>query len=87
MVSAKVVLKAPTGLHARPAADLVKLVKGFEGSLVKIASPARSVNAASVLSLLSLGIKCGTELEISVEGGREQEALEAVISFIESIKD
>ena len=85
MLSGKVILSAPTGLHARPAGELVKLVKSFEGTSVKIGTPERSVNATSMLSLLSLGIKSGTELELSVDGAREQEAFEAVKSFIESI--
>ena len=85
MVSAKAIITAPTGLHARPAGDVVNLVKSFDGSVVKIATPARCVNAASMLSLLSLGLKNGTEVEISVEGGREQEALAAVKSFIDSL--
>lgn len=85
MVSAKTVLTAPDGLHARPAGELVGLIKSFEGSAVKIATAARCVNAASMLSLLSLGLKSGTEIEISVEGGREEEALAAVKSFIESL--
>ncbi len=85
MVSAKTVISAPTGLHARPAGELVALIKSFEGSVVKISTAARSVNAASMLSLLSLGLKAGTEVEISVEGGREQEALDAVRSFLETL--
>ncbi len=87
MVCDTVILTAPTGLHARPAGDLVKLVKGFTGSTVKLSVPGRSVNAASMLSLLSLGIKCGTELEISVEGGDEQAVVAAVRDFIASIKE
>lgn len=87
MVSAKVILSAPTGLHARPAGELVKLVKGFEGSTVRISTPERSVNAASMLSVLSLGIKQGTELEVSVEGGDEAAVLDAVVSFIESVRE
>lgn len=87
MVSDKVILTAPTGLHARPAGDLVKLVKGFPDSSVKISVPGRSVNAASMLSLLSLGMKAGTELEVSVEGGDEQAVLDAVIEFISAIKE
>ena len=87
MVSGKVILSAPTGLHARPAGELVKLVKGFEGSTVRISTPARSVNAASMLSVLSLGIKQGTELEVSVEGGDEAAVFDAVSSFIASIRE
>ena len=87
MKSAEVTLSAPTGLHARPASELVKLVKGLEGSKVTITCGDRSVNAASMLSLLSLGIKCGTQLGVSVEGGEETAALDAVVQFIESIKE
>ena len=87
MVSAKAILSAPTGLHARPAGELVNLVKSFPDSQVRIATPVRSVNAGSMLSVLSLGIKSGTELEISVEGGNEAEVLAAVKSFIESVTD
>lgn len=79
-------MNAPTGLHARPAGELVKLVKSFEGSRVNIATSQLTVNAASMLSLLSLGIRCGTLLTVSVEGGREQEALDAVVAFIDSLK-
>ena len=87
MVSDKVILTAPTGLHARPAGDLVKLVKSFPDSSVRISVPGRSVSAASMLSLLSLGMKSGTELEISVEGGDEQAVLDAVKGFISAIKE
>ncbi|MBR5042533.1 MAG: HPr family phosphocarrier protein [Bacteroidales bacterium] len=87
METRKLVLNAPTGLHARPASELVKLVKGFAPTVVRISTAERSVNAASMLSLLSLGLKCGSELEVSVEGGDEQAVLEAVASFVESIKE
>ena len=87
MKSASVLLSAPTGLHARPAGELVKLVKGFEGSVVKIGTSGRIVNAASMLSLLSLGIKSGTTLLVSVEGGDEQAVLDSVCAFIQAIKD
>ena len=87
MKSAEVILGAPTGLHARPASELVKLVKVLEGSRVTITCGERSVNAASMLSLLSLGIKSGTSLTVSVDGGEEDAALEAVTGFIESIKE
>ncbi|MBO4671621.1 MAG: HPr family phosphocarrier protein [Bacteroidales bacterium] len=87
MVCDKAILTAPTGLHARPAGELVKLVKSFTDSTVQISVSGRSVNAASMLSLLSLGMKCGTEMEISVEGGDEQAVLAAVRDFISAIKE
>ena len=87
MKSVKVTLSAPTGLHARPASELVKLVKGMEGSKVTITFGERTVNAASMLSLLSLGLKCGSQFDVNVEGGEEEAALDTVASFIESVKE
>lgn len=87
MISEKLILTAPDGLHARPAGELVKLVKSLAGSAVSISSGGRKVNAASMLSLLSLGLKCGSELEVSVDGGDETAAMEVVTEFIKSIKE
>ena len=78
-------ITAPDGLHARPVGELVKLVKTFPESKVTLSTPARSVNAASMLSILSLGLKAGTEVVVGVEGGDEPAVLEAVASFISSI--
>ena len=86
MLTGKVILNAPTGLHARPAGELVKLVKGFKDSIVKISAAGKTANAASMLSVLALGIKSGTGLEVSVEGGDERAVLDAVTGFIQSIE-
>ena len=86
MLTGKVILNAPTGLHARPAGELVKLVKGFKDSIVKISAEGKTANAASMLSVLALGSKSGTELEVSVEGGDERAVLDAVTGFIQSVE-
>jgi phosphotransferase system HPr-like phosphotransfer protein len=35
-----------------------------------------------MLSLLSLGLKCGTEVTVTVDGGDEEAALSVVADFI-----
>ncbi len=40
-----------------------------------------------MLSILSLGLKKGTEIVIAAEGGDEKSALEAVRDLILSVKD
>ena len=84
MVKTKVILAAPAGMHARMAGALVKLVQDYQGSDIRLATPQRCVKASSMLSLLSLGAKCGTELELSVDGGREEEALATIAHFLET---
>ena len=87
MKSAKTTIQSPVGMHARPAGELVKLVKSFADSKISIANSVKTVNAASILSILSLGLKQGSEIEVKVEGGNEDAVLGEVISFIENIKD
>lgn len=84
MLTENIIINAESGLHARPAGELVKLVKGFTGSRITLSTPAKSVNAASMLSLLSLGLKKDTEVTVSVEGGDEEGALKSVIEFLKN---
>ncbi len=82
MKTTKVTISAAEGLHARPAGEFVKLVKGLAPSKITIGTDVKTVNAASMLSLLSLGLKCGTEVTLTVDGGDEDAALAAVAEFI-----
>ena len=87
MLTKTTVINAPTGLHARPAGELVKLIKESAPSAVSITASGRKVNAASMLSLLSLGLKKGTQIEVSVDGGDEAAVLARVIAFLDAVKD
>lgn len=86
MVKKTVILTAPNGMHARPAGELVKLAKSLDGK-VMLATSAKSVSASSMLAVLSLGLKSGTEITVTAEGGSEQANLDAVVDFIANIKD
>ena len=87
MVTRKVTIQAPNGMHARPAGELVKRIKEFAPAKITLRAGAKEVNAASILSILSLGLKCGTELEVVAEGPREEEAAGAVAGFIAEIRE
>ncbi len=87
MITQKITLTAANGMHARPAGELVQLVKSFAPAKVSLATNVKKVNAASMLSILSLGLKQGTEIEISVEGGDEADIMAAVVDFITKIDD
>lgn len=84
MLTGTAIISAAQGLHARPAGELVKLAKSFTGSRVTIDNGMKVVNAVSMLSLLSLGLKKGTEVSVSVEGGDEAAAVAAIVEFLNS---
>ena len=83
MVSRKVTIKNPTGLHLRPAGILCKEAMQFK-SHITFRYKENTANAKSVLSVLGAGIKSGDEIELVCEGEDENEALESVLKAIEN---
>lgn len=87
MVSSKVVIQNQTGLHARPASDFVNFVKTFGCKIEIENTEGKRVKGSSLLKILSLGIKTGSELTVYCEGEGEQEALEKVVKFLSELED
>ncbi len=83
MVSQRVVIKNPTGLHLRPAGILCKEAMKYR-SLITFSFRESTANAKSVLSVLGACVKCGDEIELVCEGDDESEALQALINAVDS---
>ena len=86
MNSIKVIVEAENGIHARPASDLVKIIKDSAPAKVTLKANGKSVPGTSMLSLLTLGLKKGTELEVVAEGENEVAVAERVAGFIKDMK-
>ena len=76
MVSQKIIINNPSGLHLRPAGILCNEAIKYD-SVITFASAGGTANAQSVLSVLGACVKCGDEIELVCEGADEQEALKA----------
>ena len=83
MVSRKVVVHNPSGLHLRPAGTLCKEAMKYK-SLVTFTFGDTTANAKSVLSVLGACVKENDEIELVCEGEDEEKALEALYSIIQS---
>ncbi len=83
MVSQKVVIKNPTGLHLRPAGILCKEAMQFK-SLITFRFQDNTANAKSVLSVLGACVKCGDEIEFMCEGEDEEAALTALVAAVDN---
>ena len=83
MVSQKVTIKNPTGLHLRPAGILCKDAVKYE-ALITFNFNVGTANANSVLSVLGACIKSGDSIEFVCEGEDEEEALRAVVAAVEN---
>lgn len=86
MVTKTVLVKNKTGLHARPASDLVQLAKGFQCDIT-LTGPGVQLNPKSIISILKAGVGPGTSLELVTEGADEKEASEAIARLIESFEE
>lgn len=82
MVSQKVTIKNPTGLHLRPAGLFCKTAVQFQ-SKITFRFKDTTANAKSVLSVLGACIKKGDEIELVCEGEDEKQALAEMIKIIE----
>jgi phosphocarrier protein len=72
------VLNDPLGFHARPAAVVVGIF-AKAASKVSISAKGKTVDGKSILQVLSLGVKGGDEVTITVEGSDAQEVMNLVI--------
>ena len=79
MVTQKVQIINPTGLHLRPA-EAMK----YTSSITFHYGASGTANAKSVLSVLGACIKSGDEIEIVCEGEDEEEALKALVALVEN---
>ena len=83
MLEQSVTIINKVGLHARPAAVLVKTASEYpcEVTLVK---DGKTFNAKSILAIMSAGIKQNDIIQVKVNGDGEALALSAIIVLIES---
>ena len=83
MVSEKVTLVNPQGLHMRPAGLFASTMRKFACD-VTVVTPEKEVNGKSPMALMAAGIPCGTEVEIRCDGADEADALTTAIELIKS---
>lgn len=79
MLEKRLKIVNPLGLHARAAAQLVRLAGGFKSRiLLKRTDSAMTADAKSILNILTLAASRGVELDVEIEGDDEQAAMDAV---------
>lgn len=76
-------IKDELGIHARPAGMLAKEAKNYK-SVITITKEGKSAEATRLMSVMSLAVKCGQTVEVSVEGEDEDVAFEGVETFFET---
>lgn len=83
MTTTTITINNPSGLHARPASDLVKTASKFTSSIfLKFGDD--EINCKSIINILSAAIVSGSVCELKIDGDDEQKALDAILALVES---
>ena len=80
MLEQRITVSNKLGLHARAAAKLSHLLGGYRANAM-LAFGRRSVNAKSILGLMTLAAPFGSELVLTLDGKDEAEAMAATVEL------
>jgi len=71
----------PLGLHARPAAEFVKLAATFAAE-IQVEKDGMAVNGKSIMGVMTLAAECGSSLRIVAEGDDAETAADALVDLV-----
>lgn len=83
MIEMKTTIVNEMGLHARPAALLVKLASKYQSDIWLVSGSAE-VNGKSIMGVLTLAAECGSEIMVKADGSDAEEAVRSIVGLIES---
>ena len=69
------------GLHARPAAEIVKAAAKFKSDITLVRDDLE-VNGKSIMGVMMLAAECGATLVLKASGPDDEQALDAIASLI-----
>jgi len=82
--SREVIVRSKVGLHARPAALFIKTAGGFSArvTIENVTRGTKPVNARSILSVLSVGVRMDDHMRITADGMDEEAAVVALADLV-----
>ncbi len=83
MKTEEIVITSPSGIHARPAGELVKAAGKYE-STITLSKNGKDANAKRLIAILGLAAKQNETVTVTVEGSDEEAAFAEVKEIIEN---
>lgn len=81
VVERSVTISNSLGLHARPAAQFVRLATSF-GSNIELEKDGLTVNAKSIMGVMMLAAEYGSTVRIRADGPDAEQAVEALAKLV-----
>ncbi|MFI3237788.1 MAG: HPr family phosphocarrier protein [Lachnospiraceae bacterium] len=85
MATFQYTIKDELGIHARPAGQIVKQIKELDCKVTIEKEGKPAVDAARMMALMGLGIKCGETITITVDGDNAEGKAVALEEFLATI--
>ena len=82
MTEATTTIENKTGIHARPASVFVQKASSFK-SKIQLKAKGKTVDAKSILMIMSMGLVKGTEITICADGPDEADAVAALKKLVD----
>ena len=85
MTRKEITIQLPSGLEARPVALLVQVASQYE-SEIHLESEGRTVNAKSIMGMMTLGLASGEKVVVTANGKDEAEAIQKIEEYLSATK-
>jgi len=82
MITKKLTVLNKLGIHARPAAQFVRVASRFQAD-VTVEKDDESVDGKSIMGLMMLAVGCGADVTVTVDGPDEEAALAALEELVQ----
>jgi phosphocarrier protein len=69
------------GLHARPAAEIVKLASKYKSEITMVRDDLE-VNGKSIMGVMMLAAECGATLVVRAQGPDAEQAVDAIVALV-----
>ena len=83
MIEREATIVNQEGLHARPAARIVRLANGFVAE-IQLAKDGLEVNGKSIMGVMMLAAECGSSIVIRADGPDAEQAVQALAELVAS---
>ncbi|HEX3275766.1 MAG TPA: HPr family phosphocarrier protein [Gemmatimonadales bacterium] len=81
MIEREATIVNQEGLHARPAAQIVRLASSFS-SEIELVKDGMDVNGKSIMGVMMLAAECGSSILIRAEGPDAEQAVQALADLV-----
>ena len=81
MIERQATIVNQEGLHARPAARIVRLASTFSAE-IELSKDGMDVNGKSIMGVMMLAAECGSEITIRANGPDAEQAVQALAELV-----